>query len=85
MIEAYAVADVRAAARGHEAAIVSHQLPVWTMRCSYEGRPLWHDPRKRQCSLASVTTLVWEGDRLASIEYSEPAFDLLPVKQGYGA
>lgn len=80
-----AVADARLAARGHEAAIVSHQLPVWTMRSSYEGRRLWHDPRRRQCSLASVTTLVWHGDRLSAIEYSEPAADLLPVKQGFGA
>lgn len=80
-----AVADARAAARGHEAAVISHQLPVWTMRQSYEGRRLWHDPRRRQCSLASVTTLVWEGDRLVAVDYSEPAFDLLPVKQGFGA
>ncbi|RZS79047.1 broad specificity phosphatase PhoE [Motilibacter rhizosphaerae] len=80
-----AVTDARAAARGHEAAIVSHQLPVWVARCSYEGRRLWHDPRTRQCSLASVTTLVWEGDRLARIEYLEPCLDLLPAKAGYGA
>ncbi|RKS69165.1 broad specificity phosphatase PhoE [Motilibacter peucedani] len=80
-----AVADVRAAVRGGEAVIVSHQLPVWTMRRSYEGRRLWHDPRNRQCSLASVTTLVWTGDRLTAIDYTEPAGDLLPVKAGFGA
>ncbi|NHC44165.1 histidine phosphatase family protein [Motilibacter aurantiacus] len=80
-----AVADARARARGHEAVLVSHQLPVWTARSSYEGRKLFHDPRRRQCALASVTTLVWKGDRLVAVEYSEPAADLVPVKAGFGA
>jgi hypothetical protein len=37
-----------------------------------------HDPRRRQCSLASLTSLTYAGDRLLSITYSEPAADLLP-------
>jgi broad specificity phosphatase PhoE len=37
------------------------------------GRRLWHDPRRRQCGLASVTTLVYDGDRFTDVEYSEPA------------
>ena len=73
-----AVADARALARGHEAVIVSHQLPVWTARSRLEGRRLWHDPRKRQCSLASLTSLTFLGDELESIDYSEPAGALLP-------
>jgi broad specificity phosphatase PhoE len=73
-----AVADARALARGHEAVIVSHQLPVWTARSRLEGRHLWHDPRKRQCSLASLTSLTFVGDELESIGYSEPAGALLP-------
>lgn len=72
-----AVEDARVAAAGHEAVIVSHQLPVWTARQSYEGRRLWHDPRKRECSLASVTTLTFSGDQLTSIQYAEPAGELL--------
>ena len=72
-----AVTDARAAARGHEAVVVSHQLPVWTLRNKLEGRRLWHDPRKRQCSLASLTTLSFLGDQLESITYSEPAGALL--------
>lgn len=72
-----AVADARAAARGHEAVVVSHQLPVWTLRNRLEGRRLWHDPRKRQCALASLTTLSFLGDELESITYSEPAGALL--------
>jgi broad specificity phosphatase PhoE len=73
-----AIADARAQARGHEAVIVSHQLPVWTVRSKLEGRHLWHDPRNRQCSLASLTSLTFLGDELESITYSEPAAALLP-------
>ena len=72
-----AVADARDAARGHEAVVVSHQLPVWTVRNKLEGRRLWHDPRKRECTLASLTSLTYRGDELASITYSEPAAELL--------
>jgi broad specificity phosphatase PhoE len=73
-----AVAEARQLARGHEAVIVSHQLPVWTARSQLEGRHLWHDPRARQCSLASLTSLTFLGDELDSITYSEPAASLLP-------
>jgi broad specificity phosphatase PhoE len=73
-----AIADARQQARGHEAVIVSHQLPVWTVRSKLEDRHLWHDPRNRECSLASLTTLTYVGDELESITYSEPAAALLP-------
>ena len=68
-----AVYRARAAAEGHEALCVSHQLPIWTLRRFLEGKPLWHDPRKRQCSLASLTSLVFNGEELVDIVYSEPA------------
>lgn len=60
-------------ARGHEAVCVSHQLPVWTLRRFLQGQRLWHDPRRRQCGLASLTSLVYSGDHLVDIVYSEPA------------
>jgi broad specificity phosphatase PhoE len=68
-----AVAGARDAARGHEAVCVSHQLPIWTVRLHLEGRSYLHDPRRRECGLASVTSLVYEDDRLVRLEYSEPA------------
>ena len=68
-----AMADAARAARGHEVVCVSHQLPVWTLRLYLTGRRLWHDPRRRECGLASMTTLVYDGDRLVGVEYSEPA------------
>jgi broad specificity phosphatase PhoE len=75
-----AMADARDAARGHEALLVSHQMPIWTARSIATGRRLWHDPRKRQCSLASLTSFTYDGDDLVSVSYEEPAHDLLPVR-----
>ncbi|MFS0705446.1 histidine phosphatase family protein [Cellulomonas sp. 179-A 9B4 NHS] len=73
-----AVQAARDSARGHEAVVVSHQLPIWITRLALEGRRLWHDPRRRQCALASLTTLRFSGDRLVAVGYSEPAASLLP-------
>jgi broad specificity phosphatase PhoE len=73
-----AIADARESARGHEAVIVSHQLPVWTVRSKLLGHRLWHDPRNRECSLASLTSLTFVDDDLESITYCEPAVALLP-------
>jgi broad specificity phosphatase PhoE len=72
-----AVLDARDKARGHEAVAVSHQLPIWTLRRYLEGRRLWHDPRRRQCALASLTSFHFVGDDLAQISYSEPAAALV--------
>ncbi|WP_245562751.1 histidine phosphatase family protein [Nocardia araoensis] len=68
-----AVNKARVEAAGREAVLVSHQLPVWTLRRFLQGQRLWHDPRNRQCSLASLTSLVYHGDTLVDIVYSEPA------------
>ncbi len=72
-----AAGDAREAARGREAVIVSHQLPVWIARCVAEGRRFIHDPRRRQCALTSVTSISYLGDAVQSVAYTEPAADLL--------
>lgn len=69
--------DARQAAEGHEAMLVSHQLPVWMARCGAEGRRLVHDPRNRECTLASVTTLVYADSTIIDVRYAEPCADLL--------
>ena len=79
-----AIAAARDAARGHEALCVSHQLPIWTARSFATGRRLWHDPRKRQCALASLTSFTYVGDDLVSVSYEEPARDLLPAPAATG-
>ncbi|MGY0024697.1 histidine phosphatase family protein [Streptomyces sp. YJ-C3] len=73
------------AARGHEAVCVSHQLPIWIVRSFVEKRRLWHDPRKRQCTLASLTTFTYRGDKIVSVGYTEPARDLVPAHLLAGA
>jgi broad specificity phosphatase PhoE len=73
-----AIVNTRARAEGREAVLVSHQLPIWVARLDAEGRRLWHDPRSRQCNLASLTSLTFDDDDLVAITYSEPARDLLP-------
>lgn len=72
-----ALESARKDAVGHEAVMVSHQLPIWMLRRSLEGRHLWHHPRKRECSLASVTSILFHGKFPVRITYAEPAGHLL--------
>jgi broad specificity phosphatase PhoE len=80
-----ALGAARDTARGHEAVCVSHQLPIWVVRSFVERRRLWHDPRSRQCTLASLTSFTYEGDKIVSIGYTEPARDLVPAHLLAGA
>ena len=77
-----AIETARESANGKDALVVSHQLPIWILRSSIEGRPLLHDPRRRQCSLASVTSFHFDASgRVVGLTYTEPAKHLLPVKR----
>ncbi|MDP9092924.1 MAG: histidine phosphatase family protein [Actinomycetota bacterium] len=74
-----------AAGEGMEAVCVTHQLPIVIARRAAEGQHLFHDPRRRQCGLASVTSFTFDGDAdddIVHIEYHEPAATLPP---GHGA
>lgn len=76
-----AVFQARDAAQGKDAIVVSHQLPIWILRSAIEGRRLIHDPRKRECTLASVTSIHFDDQAMISgTSYSEPAKHLLPQK-----
>ena len=77
-----ALFSARDAAGGKDAICVSHQLPIWILRSAVEGRRLLHDPRKRECSLASVTSFELDSDGMVTgVSYSEPAQHLLPIKK----
>ena len=77
-----AIRNAQSLASGREAICVSHQLPIWILRSAIEGRPLLHDPRRRICSLASVTTVVFSDQGvIAGVEYAEPAAHLLRPKK----
>jgi len=79
-----AARSARDAAGVREAVCISHQLPIVCARRSVEGLHLFHDPRRRQCSLASVTSLTFEGDAVVRVDYTEPAA-ALPSGHGTGA
>ena len=74
-----ALQAARVAAEGHEAVCVSHQLPIWTLRRYVESKRLWHDPRKRQCGLASLTSFHFEDAKVVGIGYTEPAAHLVAL------
>jgi broad specificity phosphatase PhoE len=77
-----AVHRARELAAGREAVCVSHQLPIWTLRRFVTGRRLWHDPRSRQCGLASLTSLVFADTELTGVYYTEPAGASDPLQTG---
>ena len=61
----------RERAAGHEAVLVSHQLPIVMVQRHVQGKPLAHV--KRECDLASVTSLVFDGDVVIDWSYETPA------------
>ena len=72
-----ALLAAREAGEGHEVVCVSHQLPIWTLRRYAEHKRLWHDPRRRECALASLTSFHFDDAHLAGIAYTEPAAHLV--------
>lgn len=76
-----AIFHARDKAEGKDSLVVSHQLPIWMLRSAIENRNLLHDPRKRICTLASVTSVHLDDEGVVSgISYTEPAKHLLPDK-----
>lgn len=73
MVQAIRVALVQAQVANGNALLVSHQLPIWVVRRFIEGKSLAHNPRKRECSLASLTSLHFAGNTLVGWDYAEPA------------
>lgn len=71
-----------AAGVGGQALVVSHQLPIWIARSAVEGRPLAHDPRRRRCTLCSVTSFTVRDGVITAVDYAEPVADLLPAVRG---
>jgi len=75
-----ALQAARVAAVGHEALMVSHQLPIWTLRRYVARKRLWHNPAQRQCGLASLTSFTFADDRVVDVSYQEPAAHLVVAK-----
>lgn len=62
--------------------IVTHQLPIWVMHLHTAGAKLMHDPRKRRCSLSSITTFEVHDGKLVEVSYLEPAEELVAIDRG---
>ncbi|PWB98004.1 histidine phosphatase family protein [Salinibacterium hongtaonis] len=80
-----AIEDAWSNADGGEVVMVSHQMPIVMVQRYVSGRRLPHDPRKRRCSLSSITTLERRDDVFVEVGYSEPAAALLGQAADFGA
>jgi len=68
-----AITDAFASVDEGDVVLVSHQLPIWMVHRSLAGEKLYHDPRRRRCSLSSITTLERRGTRFVETGYADPA------------
>jgi broad specificity phosphatase PhoE len=85
-----AVVSAHASVESGEVVLVSHQLPIWMVARTVQGKPLATDPRHRRCTLSSITTLAWDpgagpGGAFAEVDYQEPAAALLAESIDLGA
>lgn len=80
-----AMVDAHRSIDGGEIVMVSHQLPIWMAHRAVAGERLAHDPRKRRCSLSSVTSFAWRDGAFTEIGYQDPAADLLEQSTDLGA
>jgi broad specificity phosphatase PhoE len=64
---------------GKTTLLVSHQLPIWLTRLHFEQRRIWPHVVKRQCTLASLTSLYFDAKtgEFTQLKYFEPAGFLL--------
>lgn len=59
---------------------VSHQLPIWMLYRSSQGLALPHDPKRRRCSLSSITSFEVIDGKLVAVDYREPGLELASAK-----
>ncbi|MFN4847980.1 MAG: histidine phosphatase family protein [Rhodoluna sp.] len=77
-----AMIDASDSVKSGDVVLVTHQLPIWVMHLHAAGEKLMHDPRKRRCSLSSITSFELVDGKLTEISYLEPAKSLLAVDRG---
>lgn len=80
-----AMEDARLSVDTGEVVMVSHQMPIVMVQRAVEGKSPIHDPRKRRCSLSSITTFEKRGDDFVEADYQEPAAELLAKAVDRGA
>jgi broad specificity phosphatase PhoE len=67
------VEDAWRSTESGEVVLVSHQLPIWMVHRSLAGERLFHDPRRRRCSLSSITTVARAPSSPSSASAAPPA------------
>lgn len=77
-----AITEINSSVNEGDAIIVTHQLPIVMVQRHLAGLPLAHNPKKRQCSLSSITTLEMRNGKLAQVDYLEPASALKAIDKG---
>lgn len=77
-----AIEDAWQQAEDGDVAMVSHQLPIEIVKRTVTGRPWQHNPKQREVSLSSITTLERKGDRFVLVDYREPAANLAATDRG---
>ncbi len=82
MIEA--MDEAWAATDSGDVALVSHQLPIWTVHRYLAGEKLYHDARKRRCALSSVTTFERDDSTGVFVEvgYRDPNSGVDAIDEG---
>jgi broad specificity phosphatase PhoE len=80
-----AMTETRESVDAGEVVIVSHQLPIWMAHRALAGEPLHHDPRKRRCSLSSITSFTWVDGQFVETDYQELSADVIAQSTDLGA
>ncbi len=80
-----AMDDAWDAAPAGDVVMVSHQSPIWMATRSVARKSLVHDPRKRRCTLSSITSFEKRDGGWVEVDYQEPAKDLLAASVDLGA
>ena len=80
-----AMDDAWREADGGEVVMVSHQSPIWMATRRIGGLRLPHDPRRRRCSLSSITSFERVEGVWTEVAYQAPAQDLLAESIDLGA
>ena len=77
-----AIHEAANSVKSGDVVLVTHQLPIWVMHLHLAGERLMHDPRKRRCSLSSITSFELTDGKLTEVSYLEPAAALLAIDKG---
>ena len=77
-----AIEAAEASVDSGDVVLVSHQLPIEMVRRTVAGLWLPHNPRRRRCSLSSITSFQRIKGKWVEIDYREPALKAHAVDKG---